>query len=166
MTTHEPPLHADCGTLRGEQCPPGYVANYTDFTELVAEHFAEAASATGGAPPAIIHVIAGSGSGFNTADDVAQAVELFNELVYDGINVDVIHAERTQQQRDNVVKQFRAGRVWVLIAEGLARPLQRLDLAIRRLHRRLLLRQPPSSPHVRSYRPLALRLYRMPRCNM
>ena len=70
--------------LRGEQCPPGYVANYTDFTELVAEHFAEAASATGGAPPAIIHVIAGSGCGFNTADDVAQAVELFNEQTKTG----------------------------------------------------------------------------------
>ena len=48
-----------------------------------------------------------------------RAVELFNELVYDGINVDVIHAERTQQQRDNVVKQFRSGRVWVLIATDL-----------------------------------------------
>lgn len=46
---------------------------------------------------------------------------------YDGINVDVIHAERTKQQRDNVVKQFRAGRVWVMIAtdlmaRGLVRP--------------------------------------------
>jgi len=49
----------------------------------------------------------------------SRAIELFNELVYDGINVDVIHAERTQQQRDNVVKQFRAGRVWVLIATDL-----------------------------------------------
>jgi len=48
-----------------------------------------------------------------------RAIELFNELVYDGINVDVIHAERTKQQRDNVVKQFRAGRVWVMIATDL-----------------------------------------------
>lgn len=27
-----------------------------------------------------------------------RAKELFNELIYDGINVDVIHADRTQQQ--------------------------------------------------------------------
>lgn len=27
-----------------------------------------------------------------------RAQELFNELIYDGINVDVIHADRTQTQ--------------------------------------------------------------------
>ena len=32
-----------------------------------------------------------------------RAKELFKELVYDGINVDVIHAERTQQQRELVI---------------------------------------------------------------
>jgi len=48
-----------------------------------------------------------------------RARELFNELIYDGINVDVIHAERTQAQRDNVVKAFRAGKIWVLIATEL-----------------------------------------------
>ena len=41
------------------------------------------------------------------------------ELVYDGINVDVIHAERTQLQRDNVVKSFRSGQIWVLICTEL-----------------------------------------------
>ncbi|XP_062867326.1 probable ATP-dependent RNA helicase DDX52 [Trichomycterus rosablanca] len=45
--------------------------------------------------------------------------ELFHELVYEGINVDVIHAERTQQQRDNVVNSFRAGKIWVLICTAL-----------------------------------------------
>lgn len=49
----------------------------------------------------------------------ARAKELFHELVYDGINVDVIHADRTKQQRDDVVRQFRSGRVWVLIATDL-----------------------------------------------
>ena len=49
----------------------------------------------------------------------ARAIELFRELVYDGINVDMIHADRTKQQRDQVIKQFRAGRVWVLIATDL-----------------------------------------------
>uniref|UniRef100_A0A1B6CLU8 Probable ATP-dependent RNA helicase DDX52 n=1 Tax=Clastoptera arizonana TaxID=38151 RepID=A0A1B6CLU8_9HEMI len=48
-----------------------------------------------------------------------RAKELFNELIYDGINVDVIHADRTQLQRDNVVKAFREGKVWVLICTEL-----------------------------------------------
>lgn len=53
-----------------------------------------------------------------------RAKELFAELVYDGINVDVIHAERPQAQRDRVVRAFRAGQVWVLICtEVLARGL-------------------------------------------
>ena len=37
--------------------------------------------------------------------------ELFRELIYDGINVEVIHADRTQAERDNIIKSFRAGRV-------------------------------------------------------
>ena len=32
-----------------------------------------------------------------------RAKELFGELVYDGIFVDAIHADRTKQQRDNTV---------------------------------------------------------------
>jgi len=48
-----------------------------------------------------------------------RAKELYEELIYDGINVDVIHAERTQLQRDNVVKCFRAGQIWVLICTEL-----------------------------------------------
>ncbi|XP_048840541.1 probable ATP-dependent RNA helicase DDX52 [Brienomyrus brachyistius] len=50
---------------------------------------------------------------------IERARELFHELVYEGINVDVIHAERTQQQRDNVVTSFRAGKIWVLICTAL-----------------------------------------------
>ncbi|XP_063536791.1 DEAD box protein 52 homolog [Cydia strobilella] len=48
-----------------------------------------------------------------------RAKQLFKELIYDGINVDVIHADRTQTQRDNVVRSFRVGRVWVLICTEL-----------------------------------------------
>ena len=48
-----------------------------------------------------------------------RAKELYTELVYDGINVDVIHAERSQLQRDNVVKSFRSGQIWVLICTEL-----------------------------------------------
>ena len=42
---------------------------------------------------------------------IERAKELFQELIYDGLNVDVIHSERTQAQRDNVVKCFRSGKV-------------------------------------------------------
>ena len=40
-----------------------------------------------------------------------RAKELFHELIYDGLNVEVIHADRTQAQRDNIIRSFRAGRV-------------------------------------------------------
>ncbi|KAK7130807.1 hypothetical protein R3I94_016071 [Phoxinus phoxinus] len=50
---------------------------------------------------------------------IDRARELFHELVYEGINVDVVHADRTQQQRDNVVSSFRSGKIWVLICTAL-----------------------------------------------
>ena len=50
---------------------------------------------------------------------VERAVQLFHELVYDGLNVDVLHADRSQAQRDATVQKFRAGKVWVLIATEL-----------------------------------------------
>ncbi|CAD6215837.1 GSCOCG00000653001-RA-CDS [Cotesia congregata] len=48
-----------------------------------------------------------------------RAKQLFDELIYDGINVDLIHADRTQIQRDNVVRCFREGKIWVLICTEL-----------------------------------------------
>ncbi|XP_033226158.1 probable ATP-dependent RNA helicase DDX52 [Belonocnema kinseyi] len=48
-----------------------------------------------------------------------RAQELFSELIYDGINVDVIHADRTQNQRDNVVRCFREGKIWFLVCTEL-----------------------------------------------
>ncbi|XP_052766131.1 probable ATP-dependent RNA helicase DDX52 [Mya arenaria] len=48
-----------------------------------------------------------------------RAQELFHELIYDGMNVDVIHSDRTQLQRDNVIKSFRAGKIWILICTEL-----------------------------------------------
>lgn len=48
-----------------------------------------------------------------------RAKQLFDELLYDGINVEAIHADRTQQQRDNIVKSFREGKIWVLICTEL-----------------------------------------------
>ncbi|KAG5896036.1 hypothetical protein JTB14_011031 [Gonioctena quinquepunctata] len=48
-----------------------------------------------------------------------RAQQLFNELIYDSINVDAIHADRTQLQRDNTVRSFREGHIWVLICTEL-----------------------------------------------
>lgn len=39
--------------------------------------------------------------------------------MYDGVNVDIIHSERTQQQRENSVKFFREGKTWILICTEL-----------------------------------------------
>jgi len=48
-----------------------------------------------------------------------RAQELFNELVFDGIYVDVIHADRTNAQRDALIESFRSLKVWVLICTDL-----------------------------------------------
>ena len=52
-------------------------------------------------------------------DSIERAKSLFTEMVYDGINVDVIHSDKTQVQRENVIKNFRLGKIWVLIATDL-----------------------------------------------
>jgi len=48
-----------------------------------------------------------------------RAQELFKELLYDGIHVDVIHSDRSEQQRENTVLAFRSGGIWVLICTEL-----------------------------------------------
>ncbi|XP_020292612.1 probable ATP-dependent RNA helicase DDX52 [Pseudomyrmex gracilis] len=45
--------------------------------------------------------------------------KLFKELIYDGIYVDVIHSDRTMTERDNIVRGFREGKIWVLICTEL-----------------------------------------------
>ena len=50
---------------------------------------------------------------------IDRAKELFKELVYDGINVDVIHAEKSSKQREEVIRRFRRGEIWVLICTDL-----------------------------------------------
>lgn len=52
-------------------------------------------------------------------ETIEKVKELFSELLYDGVNVDVIHSERTQLQRDNVVRAFREGKLWFLICSEL-----------------------------------------------
>ena len=65
-------------------------------------------AAKGLKPPVII---------FLQSKDRAQA--LFGELMYDGINVDVVHAGRSQAARDESVAKFRRGETWVLISTDL-----------------------------------------------
>ena len=50
---------------------------------------------------------------------IDRARELFNELVYDGIRVDIMHADRTKKQRERTVESFRNGDIWVLITTEL-----------------------------------------------
>ncbi|KAJ3683852.1 hypothetical protein LUZ60_014079 [Juncus effusus] len=45
-----------------------------------------------------------------------RAKELFKELAFDDIKADVIHADLSQQEREDVVDNFRMGKTWVLIA--------------------------------------------------
>ena len=44
---------------------------------------------------------------------IDRAKDLFHELIYDGVNVDVMHSGRTQAQRDNLIKCFRTGKVLI-----------------------------------------------------
>lgn len=46
---------------------------------------------------------------------ITRAKALFHELLYDRLNVDVIHAEKTQAQRTKTIENFKAGKIWVLI---------------------------------------------------
>ncbi|GJQ82801.1 hypothetical protein Trydic_g13504 [Trypoxylus dichotomus] len=58
-----------------------------------------------------------------------RAQQLFVELIYDGINVDVIHSDRTQLQRDNTIRSFREGKIWILICtELMARGVDFIEL--------------------------------------
>ncbi|KAN0063864.1 RNA-dependent ATPase rok1 [Thecaphora frezii] len=50
---------------------------------------------------------------------IQRAKELFHELVYDGLHVDVIHSERPKAQREGVISAFKRGDVWVLICTEL-----------------------------------------------
>ena len=50
---------------------------------------------------------------------IERARELFHELVYDGLHVDVIHSERPKAQRDGVISAFRRGDIWILICTEL-----------------------------------------------
>ncbi|KAK9446399.1 P-loop containing nucleoside triphosphate hydrolase protein [Limtongia smithiae] len=46
---------------------------------------------------------------------VERANALMHELIYDGLNVDVIHGDRTETQRRAIVEKFKKAQIWVLI---------------------------------------------------
>ncbi|PVV00763.1 hypothetical protein BB560_004843, partial [Smittium megazygosporum] len=50
---------------------------------------------------------------------IERAKELFFELIYDGINVEVIHADKTKNQRDKIIESFKKGKLWILISTEL-----------------------------------------------
>ncbi|KAK8811564.1 hypothetical protein WA158_003298 [Blastocystis sp. Blastoise] len=48
-----------------------------------------------------------------------RAQQLYHELVYDGINIDVLHSDRPVQTREIVINKFRLREIWVLICTDL-----------------------------------------------
>lgn len=48
-----------------------------------------------------------------------RAKELFHELIFEGVNANVIHADKKKEERDEIIKQFRMGKIWVLICTDL-----------------------------------------------
>ncbi|GMM54600.1 RNA-dependent ATPase [Maudiozyma humilis] len=48
-------------------------------------------------------------------ESITRAKALYHELMYDRMNVDVIHAERTPTQRTKIIERFKSGELWCLI---------------------------------------------------
>lgn len=48
-----------------------------------------------------------------------RAKQLFKELQFDKLRVDVIHADKKKEERDEIIKQFRLGQIWILICTDL-----------------------------------------------
>lgn len=48
-----------------------------------------------------------------------RAKELYKELIFDGVNVNVIHGDKGKIERDEIIKQFRTGEIWVLVCTDL-----------------------------------------------
>ncbi|GAA5877321.1 hypothetical protein JCM8547_003833 [Rhodosporidiobolus lusitaniae] len=75
--------------------------NTEDHKLLSLRHLIQSGQFT---PPVLIFV-----------QSITRAKELVNELTFDGINADAIHADRTAGERDEVVRRFAEGKVWCLI---------------------------------------------------
>lgn len=50
---------------------------------------------------------------------IQRANNLFRDLVYENINVGLLHADRTKTQREKTIKSFKEGKIWVLITSEL-----------------------------------------------
>lgn len=50
---------------------------------------------------------------------IEKSTEIFNELVYFGINVAVISSEKSEEERATIIRNFRMGKIWVLITTEL-----------------------------------------------
>ncbi|CCH59880.1 hypothetical protein TBLA_0C00640 [Henningerozyma blattae CBS 6284] len=48
-------------------------------------------------------------------ESITRAKALYHEMMYDRLNVDVIHAERTTIQRNKIIERFKSGELWCLI---------------------------------------------------
>jgi ATP-dependent RNA helicase DDX52/ROK1 len=48
-----------------------------------------------------------------------RAKQLYKELLNEKQNVDVIHADKKKEERDDVIKKFRVGKIWILICTDL-----------------------------------------------
>lgn len=48
-----------------------------------------------------------------------RAKQLYKELKFDGLNVDMIHADKKKEERDDIIKRFRVGKIWILICTDL-----------------------------------------------
>lgn len=46
---------------------------------------------------------------------IIRAKSLFHELLYENLKIDVIHSERTASQRNQIIDDFKEGKIWVLI---------------------------------------------------
>lgn len=49
-----------------------------------------------------------------------RAKQLFEELRFEKVKVDVIHADKTDAQREDALDKFRSGKVWALICSDVA----------------------------------------------
>lgn len=49
----------------------------------------------------------------------ARANDLYKELKYDGLNVNMIHGDKSKRERDEIITKFRTGEIWVLICTDL-----------------------------------------------
>lgn len=48
-----------------------------------------------------------------------RAKQLYKELQFDKLRVQTIHADIKKEERDEIIKQFRLGQIWILICTDL-----------------------------------------------